>query len=456
MKTSRILIGCIIGIALVARLWGLDKYPAKGETLDEYFWTFLGTSLISEQRPIAWSFFDYTNRRSETISGIEFQIVEPNLDHPPFFALLPGFFQTFLGREWNNPPAIWVMRLPMIVLGIVNLGLFYVLCKRHMAEKWALVGALFYTVTPSVVMGSRLVVADNLLITMMLGFLILASKTESGRVEIVALLLSALAILTKIPGAAIVIAFCLVDYLKKGNVWKYALAGLGIGAGVFLLYGAYFGLDMLLNLQIQQAGGRAIGFLTFFLLFFLKPEVVNTVFPDGWLLLGTISLFYMAIRFKDSFLRTIAVFGTCYIFALCFLAGETTSLFGGAINGGSLYGWYKFPLYPIIVFALVWFWKMVWQEENRIAFIFGALFLLTNWRLVVFNITDLSFERGIPGIMVRLIFLFLIVLAIIPKRFWKYGVALFLSLTVTFSFVGVTTIDQAKISKDAYYILNFQ
>ncbi len=447
----------IFFLGFFLRLHNLGAYPVKGETLDEYYWTFLGTSLIQEQKPTSWSLFDYPNSISRKIDGLNFQIVSPNVDLPPLFSFIPGIWQTIFGRSWDNPLSIFMLRLPMIALGMINLFLVYLVSRKNFSSIWVVVATAIYALTPTIILGSRLIVSDNLLITWMLALLVFVFyEKRSKGVNFLIALVCALCLLTKITGLALAGAFVLNSLLMKTKDWKPAVLGIIAGGALLFGYACVVGLPTFISVQLQQSSLRSVGFATLALEFFMKPKIVNTVFLDGIILAGTLTLF--AISFFSGIekkFKTIVVFAVCYIVFLCFTAGETTQLFSGAVNGTSLYGWYKFPLFPLLIFSLVFVLIEIYESFNKLGLIIVTFLFALQLRLFLFHAFDFQFELGLPKIIVRGTMLVLFLSAFLPKKQWKYCFWVILLAALGFSSLTVFYLAPTKVFKDAFYLLNF-
>lgn len=444
-------------LALFLRLFRLDEYPAKGEILDEYYWTFLGTSLIENHKPTSWSYFDYPSKVNRNIAGYAFQIASPNMDLPPLFSFIPGFLQVISNRTWDNPVSLFALRIPMVILGMVNLSLFYILSKKIFSLDFSLLAVALYASTPSVVFGSRLVVSDNLLITFMLGLLFILISNKNNYVsKVVTFLTGAACLLTKLQGIAILIAFLFFSWESRKKYFVYMLLGTLMGIVILFFYAWYFGLNTFINILYQQATYRVIGFASFPLLFLLKPMITDAIFLDGVILSGTISLFAMMLYpKKESWMRIISLFSLIYILVLCFTAGEVTRFpaVHTVFTGQSINGWYKFPLYPAMIISLTWILEEIYKNYNKIGFALLSLFFVMQFRLFIFQVTDLTLENGIPKIIVRLTFLALGATILLPRTWWRKAFLAGVLLTILLSSLVVINIHAAKVFADTDYLL---
>lgn len=131
-KIELFLLSLILLLAFGARLIHYDQFPVYGETQDEVAWTWLGSSLLKEGVPSAWSKFSaYEGFEYKRIVGFG-SLVRPFLDHPPLFSLIPGFVH-LATSEWSQIPSVRVIRFPMIFLGTLNVFLLFLVAKKNVS-----------------------------------------------------------------------------------------------------------------------------------------------------------------------------------------------------------------------------------------------------------------------------------------------------------------------------------
>jgi len=145
------------------RLFYLGSFPPKGESYDEYAWTFLGTNLLTSLTPKSWSYFPYPIKEHKTIQGNYYPIVKPFLDNPPLFSLFPGSIQALSGRPYDNPLPLSILRLSMLPIAALNMLLIYLICSRLFGEKTDLFGTLLFATIPTIVFANRLILSENFL-----------------------------------------------------------------------------------------------------------------------------------------------------------------------------------------------------------------------------------------------------------------------------------------------------
>ena len=107
----------------------------------------------------------------------------------------------------------------MIFLGIFNIWLLFLYLNKtsfsQLANKLII---LIFAIAPSFVFASRLAIAENLLITWSLLALIRLKKEHiSGKIDLILVLLSILAVLTKVSGLCLPAALFLIGLKERKN-----------------------------------------------------------------------------------------------------------------------------------------------------------------------------------------------------------------------------------------------
>ncbi|MBD3250177.1 MAG: hypothetical protein GF381_01220 [Candidatus Pacebacteria bacterium] len=321
------------------------QVPLTDETADELAWTWLGASLIKYQQPISWSYYDQYHSDHIFQKGVlDAPLVSPALDHPPLFSFIPGLTQVLRTDDILSIPSRRVIRLPLIFLGVLNVGLLMLLTRRLVSAPVSLLAGLIYATAPIYVFSSRLVVAENLIITWALLLVLVLDHWFKARVRkkflswiIVAL--SAAAVLTKISGIVLPLTVIgwglilrfynsaskrsgqslsppqerdgkprklgklgkqvsgmsreqMINQFESGtSLIRLGLIGLAAGLAILFGYAAWFNFPLFWSIQTAQAG-RNLGLTTFYQRFLIHPTVAQLVFFDGWLLLGLLGFFY--------------------------------------------------------------------------------------------------------------------------------------------------------------------
>lgn len=349
----------ILGICL--RTWQYWYFPVAGETQDEVAWTLLGASLLQTGEPVSWSYFSgYTVLETITHQGAEFPLVKPVLDHPPLFALLPGFMQTMVGENWKSIPSIKVVRFPVVFLSVINLGLFAWWIKRLQRSRAFWLTALGLVATaPSLVFLSRLVVSENLLVTWLLLILLLQTEVKDNWTKWLWLVVHAALPLTKVSGLAIMAASVVEAWLARDRRrFRWALLGSSLGLILFLAYMSWFDWDLFWQVQTQQAQ-RETGLLTLFSTWLWQPTLVREVFADIWNQVGLMVLLGLSVAapyLKNKQQKTTQLVLLLFWAQLAFLllsVGEHT-----------IHGWYRIVFWPLWVYAISMGVENIWHKRN--------------------------------------------------------------------------------------------
>jgi 4-amino-4-deoxy-L-arabinose transferase-like glycosyltransferase len=285
------LLGLILLISFFLRLWQFDQYPAMGETIDEYAYTWLGQSILSGEPPASWSWFDhYEDVEMMTMAGQTFRLVKPWFDTPPLFSIIPGVMVKAWGAEKIQLPSIRVVRFPMIILGVLNVLLCYLVARALFSEKVGLMAAALYATIPTAVYGSRMVVTENLLITwLLLSILVLLHYLEKPKSMYLLILgiLGGLSLLTKLTGVLVpaTIVIWLIKDKRLGDALHVLITSVLVGS-LWLIMGWKYGMDIFIQSFLAQSG-LTIGFGSSLNLF-LRPNIVDSLLADGWLTAGMV------------------------------------------------------------------------------------------------------------------------------------------------------------------------
>lgn len=349
---KKIILVVIIGflVALLAyhlRLQQFYSFPPVGDTEDEVKYAFNGLSLIQKGVPESWSWWDdYGQFETLHIRNSEYRMVKPYFDDPPGFALLQGAYAISKGMDTYEKVEAGALRWPMLKLGALNVFLLFLLVFLVSGFWPALLAGLIYATVPSFVLGSRLPLAENFLVTLTLTSLLLLLwylKKNSKLILILCSLVAGMAVLVKQTGIFIPIAVVLLLWASKKN--KAAITS-GIFGLFFLIlwygYGYYYNWNLFIHLQ-GLFSGRELNLpkmiMHFFDTFRISEKMMST---DGWIIWGWISLIIFSLwrTSKEKLSRLIPIIAV----------GSYLVLF--AIMSGHLKGWYRFPFYPFLAWAM--------------------------------------------------------------------------------------------------------
>jgi len=441
-----ILLSITLILGGLLRFYRYFEFPIFGETADEWAWTWLGASLWQTGQPISWSYFkEYQEKYIYEVLPSGAPLVTPDLDQPPFFGLLAGVTHA-LSSPWRAQPSSKVIRLPLVVLGCLNLSLLTVVAYRLLEKdkKLTLLAAILYATLPVVVFSSRLVVAENFLITLeLIMLLLLASSSLSvGKKNLFLILVSILAVMSKVSGIIVPLTVLLNGLLKKDKQEiKVGALGVCLGFLLLLFYASFFNFNLFVAVQLSQ-GGRELGLSTLINRFFIHPTLVRDLFVDGWLIFGLFGFFSLVYNWKEQ-LR----------FQPAILAGLLTLAFIVFASGERTYhGWYYYPVLPILVLAIVFVWQKMLKTKNTLLFILNWLLLLPALRLpLVYLLASTQLNPFLVRSLSLLAFLPLASQALGLNNLTKKLMIMGLVLLILANIVTVLTVNQTQYWLDNSY-----
>lgn len=363
----------ILALGLRLRIFSYSEVPNPGETADEYSFGWLGISLIKDHYPIAWSGIGgYKNHDYQKINvdGIydkdpnrpAFSIDKPWFDHPPLFGLITGGWAYLSGVRDFKDTSVSILRQPMIVISAITIILVFFLAYRIFGLGIGLVSAFLYSTVPTMVISSRLALAENGYIPLFLGSIILADyyiETKKIRYWVLACIFGSIAILFKLSAVAVFLTLALIAFSyaksKKWYLVRLVLMALVGSLVVFAIWGLIFDwhtfVDVILS-NTQRFYGAA-GEVLFQAV--NQFRITTKSFTDGWLFISWISFFILVWEYISTNSRKniipIAIFSYMTVFV---------------IFGSETYGWYKFPFFPFLVICLSWLLVQIFKRENPI------------------------------------------------------------------------------------------
>lgn len=376
----------ILSIVLITFLGALlrfhnyAQFPSYNATMDERAWTWLGASLLTDGQPTSWSLFhSYTDDYVYQDRGDNAPLVRPALDHPPLFSLIPGAFHLLSGQGTYDAPSQTAIRFPMVLIGTLNAFLFALLAYRLTDKKTAFLVSLFFASSPLVVASSRLVVADNLLATLVLAVLLVFTLKKQRLILL--MLLSALAILFKVQGVFIGAGILLYFFAEKKYKSVLLVAGsMFFAVAIFALYGAFFNWDLFVAIFAEQSK-RMIGLTTLLHRFFFYPSLATELWPTG----EKSILFVLAVgvviqKHKDKFFQLVGSIFIAYLVVALAAFDETN------ING-----WYEYALFPLLFICAIPVIKFILENVSKMAtWLLWLLFSLPLLKMWAVNLGQLE------------------------------------------------------------------
>jgi PA14 domain-containing protein/dolichyl-phosphate-mannose-protein mannosyltransferase len=354
----------ILAVAFLLRWYQFDLIPFHHETADEYQHGWEGWTLLHEGEPTAWTFYPQyyppDSIRSVRWFGDPYHLARPYFDHPPGFSLLVGAASTLMGARQMWDCTLARMRWVPLLLGLLTTALVA-------RAGWALLdplagtlAALLYATLPTLVLGNRLVKAENLLAPVLLAQTLWLERylREGRRAELLKTALGIVAaIWAKATGVAVPLAAALI--MAPARRWREIsmMAGAAAAALIaYLIYGAVFGWEIFTRILGLQAS-KAIALRTALDLAGIS-RIVELQFGGGWYLWLALATATMAMGKHRRLLAPAAVY-----FAILVATADVRGV----------YGWYRLPLYPYLCLAgglmLADWWK---EKDPARGFLFAA------------------------------------------------------------------------------------
>lgn len=355
-----ILIIILVG-AYILRQHNYAQIPFPGESMDEYSFGWAGLSLIRLGYPIAssgiagYKTYDYRYINVDqiyrtTAKGNAFSINYPWFDHPPLLGLVTGGYAYLKGAQVFEDTQISLIRKPMIFIGILSVSLLFLYLKSIFGYLEAFIGSIIYAASPLAVIGSRMVQAENLLIPLFLGSLILLHQYIQRKNQLLLWLaagVAGFALLVKFSAISIILSgILLLMFSSKDrktalvDCLTFALISLSFIL-IFLSYGAVYDIQQFITIFVSN-GSRFYGAGANALADLITTTKITRFLTDGWFLSGWIAVFMLL--FKSASDRsvnfiTIPVFSYLVVFLLF---------------GSESYGWYRFPFQPFLFAAIAY------------------------------------------------------------------------------------------------------
>lgn len=352
----------ILLLSLLLRLHNYDIYPQRGASSDEYTYSFLGISLLTEQIPISWSYFTaYKNKYDLIIDKLYFPIVSPYFDHPPLNGLLVGGWSILFGYNTFYEVELRIIRLMPIMLSMVSSIFVFLLGKHFYGYKTGLWALLIFGTTTIFVINGRVVFAENLLTPLILSAIYLFSiwnKNINNKRALIFGIICGFALWTKEVGVILYLSLLYLFILNRVRLNRVLI----LSGMFFTFFGAYFAYGWIYDWEvfkgiIESQSSRIVGPETLHLLL-SKPIIVNKVYNDGWYFLGFLSFFFSFFNYSKH--RILLIPAVAYFMILIFSLTKDGEM-----------GWYMIPMFPFMALFTAYF--LVESTKTKSWFIFLLL-----------------------------------------------------------------------------------
>lgn len=374
----------VVGLGAGLRVYDYDVMPSFQDNGDWLAATWNGWSLLAEGKARGWSLWsdrygDRVEKTGHVHFGQPYTVISPYFDHPPLLHLLAGA-AAYLGgaRDWRHVK-LEHARIAPLLLSVVALVLIVFVGRRVFAEgpaPW--LGALLYAVLPFIVLQSRVVKEEALLVVLSLGSLLcfLRWRDDGGRLRelIVASVLAGLCVWAKATGV-VYVAVLFVLVASEGS-WRSAFLSLAISAGVsagLLLYAAAIDWGLFWFVSSNQAQ-RPMHW-NVFAKYFDSAAIDLQFVGRSWVMFLWLATAAAVWRVgpRRSAPLTVPLIGY---------------LGGISMGAGSWFmGWYATPLYPFLCICAGKFLADLWKEPDLFS---GALFIV----LLVMYTLNFTAEPG--------------------------------------------------------------
>ncbi len=201
----------LIGLAFRLPFFGVPfwRTPDAVEFIDVARNIVSGHGLM---QTIKWNFFE------------SYPVVTSAFHGKPFFASV--IFSLIL-RLQNDP---YLLQLFLLILGAVNVVLFYFLARKFLSNKMSFVASLFFALNPDILITNRMVLSDVLFyFFVLLSFLLFFAKDNLKKYFFLGIV-TALSYLTRAEGSFLFVVFLLTFIFQKKKISQ-----IFIFAGFFVL-----------------------------------------------------------------------------------------------------------------------------------------------------------------------------------------------------------------------------
>src|SRR3972149_11249483 len=223
-KLSKVIYGIFVIFILIVSFVYRNRYywefPPLEENFDEFAYGWLGASLVKTGIPTSWSFIpDYVKGYKKgmeivvegfafRIDGVlpnrenyrnfpkpmalaqdlnldgyrsQFRIVSPYLEQPPLGGLIISLPLLSSDIQKLTDVSLRALRKPFVYYGVIATFMVIWLTNLWYSKGVALSAGAIYATVPTIVLGSRYALPENLLTLLLLGFLIILEYYRRSR-----------------------------------------------------------------------------------------------------------------------------------------------------------------------------------------------------------------------------------------------------------------------------------
>lgn len=333
------LLGLVL-LGLMVRSLQYASCPPFRATNDELAYPWAGLSLLQSRVPISWSpFKSYPTQVQKNFWGEDYTLVKPYLEKPLLYPILTAVACLAHGERTFPQVRYSTFRLVPLFLSAPSIWFLGLAARRVGGRRVGLLTAAIYATLPTIVLGNRMSLTENLLIPLSLISWWLLER--GGRIAPQALT-CALAVMTKQPGIYIPGAVILALYARKER--KALLAIGGVSCLALLVHplvawhydwAAYVGASQ----ELRAVHAKGLPEMLQTIVRFPIVTHKDVLFLDGSMLLGWLLLLTSPFWWQGT--RQVLLYPILYLVLIALGEGGTT-----------FYGWHVFPLFPYVALAL--------------------------------------------------------------------------------------------------------
>jgi len=339
MRTFRTALLAFVLLGLLLRWLDYASCPPFRDTNDELAYPWAGLSLLQTGTPISWSYFkSYQEVEQREIWGVKYDLVRPYVEKPLLYPLLTALACLAHGERTFDQVRLTTVRLVPLLLCLPSLWLLGLNASRLGGPRLGLLATAVYATLPTIVLGNRLSLTENLLIPLSLLSWWLLERGSLGPQAAVC----AVACMTKQPGIYIPGAVLLALYVRgERRAMGIVAASSCLGVLVHPLVAWHYDWAVFAgtNAELRSLHASGLPGLVQTILRFPVVTSKESLFLDGSMLMGWLLLLSSPFWWRGP--RTALLYPMVYLVLICL--GE---------GGDWFFGWHVFPLYPFVALAL--------------------------------------------------------------------------------------------------------
>lgn len=352
----------IVFLAFFLRKEKYAEIPVAGQSVDEYSNAWVGLSLIEVGTPVGISglkgykvvipkYINVDRIYQYVTTGDTLTLNYPWFDHPPLLGILTGSYAYLSGARVFEDCTALIIRRPIIIIGTFSVFLAMVYSWINFGFITSVFTGLIYGTAPLVVISSRMIQAENVLIPCILFCMISISMYFKSKKDYWLILLaisSGVATLFKLSGVVCyLMTFVCLFYYYKGftkRFWNDMLFYLTISLPIsflYMIFGAIYDINVFKNVFFSNTN-RFYGIGPSSLLTLIRDQRLTQFkyLPEVWIFISWIIFLVLCLKKKQRYEQYIPIF-TIFSYLIIYI-----------FFGSQPYGWYAFPFWSVLFILL--------------------------------------------------------------------------------------------------------